>query len=135
MGGKWPSTCTCCGQNICELDLDSSGGDEGYCADFTVTPSDVGTTLRFTFNPFTQEDRMVVGRNPVAACISGNHAANIANMAATVIDTGCVGASNPVSNPYDYTIQAGDTTIRVVVEPNCLGGSGTAWTISVDCIE
>jgi hypothetical protein len=135
MTAKWRSTCTCCGGQvgICDAVIPpAAGGDEGFCQDYTVSSSDVGNLLRFIFEPFFQRDRLVVLKNPGAACIPGNHSANIST-GTIVVDTGCVGSGNPVSNPYDYIIEPGVTSLRIVVVPNCAGGSGTAWNLTVTC--
>jgi hypothetical protein len=124
---KWPSTCTCCkGGNICDLLLDSSGGDAGFCQDYPAPPA--GTIIRFTINTYTQKDRVVVTSNPVGPC-----SPDVSGISGTVLfDTGCVGVTGLVKDAY---VPGGSTVIRVIVIPNCEGGSGTAWDFTTQCIE
>ncbi len=125
---KWPSTCTCCkGGNICSLQLSAAGGDEGFCQDYVAPPE--GTIVRFHLNTFYQKDRVIVTSNPTNPC-----APNISGATGDILfDTGCVGTGGYVD--YDALIPAGSTTVRVIVIPNCEGGSGTAWNFTSSCIE
>jgi pimeloyl-ACP methyl ester carboxylesterase len=69
-------------------------------------------TFNFTYDTYTQPDRMVV-----------------LYQGAVLFDTGCVGQSGSVDLTYSGT----STTITVQVTPNCAGGSGTLWTFTVYC--
>lgn len=125
---KWPSTCTCCkGGGICSLELSAAGGDEGFCQDYAAPPE--GTIVRFRLNTYGQKDRVIVTSNPTNPC-----APNIGGATGDVLfDTGCVGTGGYVD--YDAVIPAGSTIVRVVVIPNCEGGSRTAWNFTSSCIE
>lgn len=125
---KWPSTCTCCkGGDICSLQLSAAGGDEGFCQDYVAPPE--GTIVRFHLNTYSQKDRLIVTSNPTNPC-----APNIGGATGDVLlDTGCVGTGGYID--YDALIPAGSTIVRVIVIPNCEGGSGTSWDFTSSCIE
>lgn len=46
-----------------------------------------------------------------------------------LFDTGCVGDSGARTITYSGS----SSQVRVVVQPNCAGGSGTAWAFTVNC--
>ncbi|MBK6687940.1 MAG: hypothetical protein IPG45_25930 [Deltaproteobacteria bacterium] len=46
-----------------------------------------------------------------------------------IFSSGCVGESKMIRIPYSGST----TTVTVEVEPNCNGGSGTAWEFQVNC--
>ncbi|MBK7472329.1 MAG: IPT/TIG domain-containing protein [Betaproteobacteria bacterium] len=78
----------------------------------TIELGKLAGTFLFTFETYSQEDRIIVRYQN-----------------ATVFDTGCVGASG--TQPISYN--GASTQISVQVIPNCMGGSGTAWNYSVSC--
>lgn len=100
--------------DICSLNLDSSGGDEGY--DETFNAGNGGYTIELTYETFFQKDRIIM----------------YSQTEAVLFDSGCVGTQGDVVE--EIPIAEGITSIRVVVEPNCEGGSGTAWNLSIRCI-
>lgn len=66
----------------------------------------------FQYDTFSQQDRMIV-----------------TYQGGVLFDTGCVGASGAPTLNY-----AGSSTqVRVTVQPNCAGGTGTAWNFTVNC--
>jgi hypothetical protein len=69
-------------------------------------------TFHFLYDTYFMEDRMTVKYE-----------------GATLFDTGCVGASGDVILSFSGSSSA----ITVEVAPNCAGGSGTAWTFTVQC--
>jgi len=70
-------------------------------------------TFVFSWQMQTIKDRMVVTTSTLAP----------------LFDTGCVSKGGSVSIPF--TDSSGK--IRVNVQPNCAGGSGTAWSFEVRC--
>jgi len=101
------------GENICSLNLNSAGGDEGY--DETFGASNGGYTLILTYETFWQKDRIILY----------NQSDDI------LFDSGCVGTGG--EKVANIPVPIGTTEIRVVVEPNCEGGTGTAWYLRVEC--
>jgi len=97
---------------ICDLNLDSSGGDEGY--DETFSAGNGGYTLSVQYEMYQQKDRLILY----------DQAGSI------LFDTGCTSGGDTVL----VDVPEGVTSIRVVIEPNCEGGSGTAWNLSITCI-
>jgi YVTN family beta-propeller protein len=69
-------------------------------------------SFNFSYNTFSQEDRIVVTYG-----------------SRTLLDTGCVGAIGSNSLSFSGTRDY----ITVTVTPNCAGGSGTAWNYSASC--
>ncbi|CAF4183780.1 unnamed protein product, partial [Rotaria sordida] len=53
------------------------------------------------------------------------------NGARNLLDSGCVGTGSPVTVTFNLT--SSDKNIRVDVEPNCTGGTGTSWYFTVAC--
>ena len=53
-------------------------------------------------------------------------------------DSGCIGGgddgSGPTSVTAKVTIPKGRKSIMLEVIPNCAGGSGTVWTLFIECI-
>ena len=107
-------SCTCC-KSLCDLNLNSSGGDEGYLETFAVNTGNVGFDVSVTFTAFYQADRFL---------IQG------------IYDTGCIGeqAEQPSSVTQTVTIPPNTQNVTLQVIPNCLGGSGTAWELSIVCL-
>lgn len=105
-----PTTQKCEPPLTCGGGSTASGGDEGYSK--TLELGATSGTLSLSFQTYTQKDRLRV--------MYGG---------ATLIDTGCVGASGTLSAAYSGT----STQATMVVEPNCEGGSGTAWDFSFGC--
>jgi hypothetical protein len=66
----------------------------------------------FEFSTFSQEDRMTV-------IYEGG----------VLFDTGCVGTSGSSTLQYGGS----STQVTVNVQPNCAGGTGTAWNFTVNC--
>lgn len=66
----------------------------------------------FSYNTFSQEDRMIVRYE-----------------GSTLFDTGCVGASGTRT----LSFSGRSSIVEVEVIPNCAGGFGTAWEFSVSC--
>jgi len=100
-------------EDICSLNLDSSGGDEGF--DETYNANNGGYTLILTYETYTQKDRIILY----------NQNDDI------LFDTGCVGTQG--EEVENIPIPVGTTQIRIVVEPNCEGGTGTLWYLRVEC--
>lgn len=108
-------SCKCC-KSLCDLDLNSSGGDEGYLETFAVNTGSVGFDVSVTFTAFFQADRFL---------IQG------------IYDTGCIGAQaeQPESVTQTVTIPPNTQNVTLQVIPNCLGGDGTVWNLSITCLE
>lgn len=100
--------------SICDLSLDSAGGDEGF--DETFNSGNGGYTLELTYETYRVKDRIIL----------------YDNNGSILFDSGCVGTQGEAVE--NIAVPEGTTSIRVVVEPNCEGGSGTAWYLSVRCI-
>lgn len=98
---------------ICDVDLSAAGGDEGY--DETFTSGNGGFTITIDYETYYQKDQIIL------SAVGG----------ATLFDSGCVGTGGTVT--VDVDIPDGVTEVRVQVIPNCEGGSGTAWTLSISC--
>ena len=98
---------------ICSLDLDSSGGDEGF--DQTYDADGGGYTIILTYNTYWQKDQVILYDQDET----------------TLFDSGCVGTGG--SREEQIAIPNGTTSIRVQVVPNCEGGSGTGWVLSIRC--
>jgi len=99
--------------DICSLDLDSSGGDEGFDAQYDAGGG--GYTIILTYETYWQKDQVILYG------LGG----------ATLFDSGCVGTAG--SREEHIVVPSGTVTIRVRVIPNCEGGSGTAWWLKVRC--
>jgi hypothetical protein len=69
-------------------------------------------TFDFSYDTFIQQDRIIV-----------------TYQGTTLLDTGCVGAAATQTLTYAGTA----TTVTVQVNPNCAGGTGTAWQFTVGC--
>ena|GEM_PF-6474042 len=110
----WIDSIQIAAQSICDLNLDSEGGDEGYDQSFNAANG--GYTIELTYDTFYQKDRIILYNQDDAV----------------LYDSGCVGTGGDVV--VEVTIPAGTDSIRVVVEPNCEGGTGTLWNLSVRCI-
>lgn len=111
-----------CASGICDISLDSAGGDEGYDQTFEAGffEQTGGTIYVREFETYTQRDQLRIFSN-------GSEAA--------IYDSGCIATNrNPITN-LAVTIPVGTTTLRVQVIPNCEGGSGTAWVLKIGCTE
>ena len=109
-------SCACC-KSLCDLKLDSSGGDEGYLEVFPVFTGSVGFDVSVTFTAYSVADRFL---------IQG------------IYDTGCIGgqAGQPSSVTQTVTIPPNTENVTLQVIPNCLGNtSGTVWDLSITCLE
>jgi hypothetical protein len=110
-------SCECCSiqPSICDLNLNSSGGDEGYIQTFPVNTGNIGFDVSVTFVAYFQADRFL---------IQG------------IYDTGCIGgqAGQPSSVTSTVTIPPNTQNVTLQVIPNCLGGSGTIWDLSITCL-
>ncbi|CAF3512418.1 unnamed protein product [Rotaria sp. Silwood2] len=72
------------------------------------------TSFQFIYQTYSKPDRVKVW-----------------NGATNLLDSGCVGTANEVT--VTLTLTSGNSNIRVDVEPNCTGGTGTAWYFKVVC--
>ena len=109
------ASCECC-KSLCDLNLNSSGGDEGYLETFAVNTGSVGFDISVTFTAFSVPDRFL---------IQG------------IYDTGCIGleAGQPSYVTQTVTIPPNTQNVTLQVIPNCLGDTtGTAWTLSITCL-
>ena len=108
-------SCSCC-TNICDLDLNSSGGDAGYLETVAVNTGSVGLDVIVTFTAYFQADRFL---------IQG------------IYDTGCIGgqAGQPQRVTQTVTIPPNTQNVTLQVIPNCLGGNGTIWDLSITCLN
>jgi hypothetical protein len=126
-----PQNCTPAG-NIIIPDSDCNGtvvsqptttATTGQCGVTTVAGGDVpethvvdlgraSGTFDFSYDTFIQQDRIIV-----------------TYQGTTLLDTGCVGAAATQTLTYAGTA----TTVTVQVNPNCAGGTGTAWQFTVGC--
>ena len=91
--------------------LYDDGGDEPE--QYTVTlPSGFGGGYSFWSDHRTVKDRMIVFFN-----------------GSNIYDTGCTGGEREISLSGVY----GGGQVRIVVEPNCDGTSGTRWQLELKC--
>ena len=91
--------------------LYDDGGDEPE--QYTVTlPSGFGGGYSFWSEHFSVKDRMIVFFN-----------------GSNIYDTGCTGEEREISLSGVY----GGGQVRIVVEPNCDGTSGTSWKLELKC--
>ena len=72
-------------------------------------------SFQFIYQTYTQQDRVKVW-----------------NGATNLLDSGCVGTGGEVARNLTLT-SGGGSSIRVDVEPNCAGGTGTSWYFTVVC--
>lgn len=98
---------------ICDLSLDSSGGDEGY--DQTFGAGNGGYSIIITYETYYQEDQIIL----------------YSQTGTILFDSGCIGTQG--ERDATVVVPVGTTSIRVRVIPNCNGGSGTAWYLSIRC--
>lgn len=77
-----------------------------------VNLNQTGGTFLFQYSTYSQKDRIIIKHD-----------------GGVLLDTGCVGESN--SKNLSYSGNA--TGVTVEVQPNCAGGTGTAWDYSVHC--
>lgn len=99
----------------CQLDCDSqfvAGGDTPETHE--VELGQASGTVDFSYDTYSQEDRMIVSYE-----------------GAVLFDSGCVGQQQTVPVTYSGT----STSITVEVQPNCVdpSQSGTSWEFSVTC--
>lgn len=71
-------------------------------------------TFRFDYDTQVQKDRITVTYEGTA-----------------LFDTGCVGTAGTKTQNITYSGSA--TSVTVTVQPNCAGGTGTAWSFKVYC--
>ena len=112
-----PDACTP-GECICNLDLNTAGGEAGYDQNFDVTGDFVSARDIYpVFESFTVKDQLIIDADGV-----------------NVYDSGCVGTVGTPLTPT-ITIPGGTTSVRVRVIPHCdPGDSGeTAWTLAITC--
>ena len=119
-----------CELDLCDLALDSAGGDEGYVADFPLKRTSYDTPLSIRFATYTIKDQLVICADPLEP-YSGT--ASAAAISGTVLyDSGCISTT---SDP-DYervTLPKETKVVRIIVIPNCEGTRGTAWALKVIC--
>ncbi len=95
------------------------------CKDFVKAGKDAPQThvvnlynyagvFEFKYNTESQKDRIVLEYE-----------------GKTLFDTGCVGTNRLKTENQNYSGNSNQLTVRV--EPNCEGGSGTAWNFKVSC--
>jgi cysteine-rich repeat protein len=104
---------------ICDINLDSAGGDDGYEETFKLDSFSAETKLKIEFEPFSKKDKLIVSTNN-----------------GTKYDSGCVGDRKGTDFNYsgDITIDENDEELTIKVKPNCTGGTGTAWKLRVKCL-
>ncbi len=71
-------------------------------------------TFNFSYQTYFQEDQMFVTYE-----------------GAQLFDTTCLGTGGFLTQSLTYSGSATEVTVQIV--PNCNGGSGTAWTFTVEC--
>jgi hypothetical protein len=118
-----------CG-DVCTLSNTSSSACSASCgaqcngqevagADTPVTRRyDLGIkdgTFEFIYQTYTIKDRILVWNGGVTP----------------LFDSGCVGTQAVIT--VNLTLSSSDSNIRVDVEPDCDGGTGTAWYFTVVC--
>lgn len=106
---------TCCTHHstLCDLNLNSAGGDEGFDQDYPASEfSARGGNLFVEFEAYSVKDQLILEAD------SG-----------VLYDSGCI--SGHVSPTV--TLPPGTTHLHVRVVPNCEGTSGTAWVLSITC--
>jgi hypothetical protein len=108
-------SCECC-NDICSLQLNSSGGDAGFEQTYSGTISnEAGQNITVTFQAFTIRDILEVYLNE-----------------SQVINTGCQGGFS-VNN---FTIPQGSYSVRIKVIPGWIGCGdqrGTVWVLTASC--
>lgn len=98
---------------ICNLSLNTDGGDAGYDETFDVTGQfPTAQDLGIDLETYTIQDELLIYADGTL-----------------VYDSGCIGAHVTTA----VSIPAGTTSIRVVIVPDCAGGTGTLWTLSLSC--
>jgi hypothetical protein len=90
----------------------NQGGDipETHVVDISGTTG----VVVFEYDTYTEPDRMIVS-------IDGRR----------IFDTTCVGTRGLLRQPIP--LPPGAQKLQIRVEPNCAGGSGTAWTFKLAC--
>ena len=102
----------------CSLNLNSSGGDEGFSQTYTMASKG---RLQFSFNPYNIPDQLVIKKNSIE-----------------IQNSGCIGNPYP-QNVWDdpfhsyYVDFNTNDVISVRVIPNCTGGTGTSWELYSVC--
>ena len=100
---------------LCAVDLNTSGGDDGYDHTFDTTGDFTSARdVYVDFQSYTVKDQLRIYANGTL-----------------VYDSGCIGAHVTPT----VSIPSGTTSVRVEVVPNCDSGSGTAWILSITCAD
>jgi len=113
-------TSTCYARNTLVLTVASifcnliiSGGDAGYDNTFNVTGEFTSTrNIYVDYDAYIVEDQLLIYAN-----------------GSLVYDSGCIGTHVTPT----VSIPSGTTSCRVVIVPNCTGGSGTFWLVGITC--
>ena len=91
-------------------DQQVAGGDTADTRNIDLGKTS-GTAV-FDYQTYSQKDRILVSYQ-----------------GSILLDTGCVGES--ASKPLSYS--GASTQMTVEVQPNCAGGTGTAWDYTLHC--
>lgn len=109
-----PDECTA-GECLCNLNLNTAGGDAGYDETFDVTGDFVSNRdIYVDFESYTIKDQLIIKAN-----------------GSTIYDSGCIGAHVTPT----VTVPGGTTSVEIIVVPDCEGGTGTAWTVAITCAD
>jgi len=111
-GGPPRVSCICC---CTDLELNSTGGDEGYDEEFELQKRARSYEFTVVFTAFNVPDQLTL-------IVNGS----------TIYDSECIGTQigQPSSVTETVIMPAGAEKIRIVVNPNCAGPtSGTLWTL------
>jgi hypothetical protein len=108
-------SCECC-NDICSLQLNSAGGDEGFDQTYSGTiTAEEGQNIYMTFEAYRIRDILEVYLN-----------------GSQVINTGCQRSFSS----HNFTIPQGPYSVRIKVIPGWIGcrdERGTAWVLTSFC--
>lgn len=101
---------------ICNVLLQTKGGDEGYIKDFDVSTQGEMVVHVERFVTYHVKDQLIIKVDGVIA-----------------FDSGCVRTNNVGIVTGDIFVPADSLTVTVQVVPNCEGTTGTLWTLKLTC--
>jgi hypothetical protein len=110
-----PDKCNQCSS----LNINSSGGDEGFSQSYELIPNDENKTISITFTAYRVPDQLTVS-------VGGG----------VIYDSGCIGegegGNGQSSVSADVILPANSNSITINVNANCGEGEGTVWKLTID---